>query len=163
MSTPEFQPSAVDAAEFINSVAGTPEHELAEGMRSELRHQILDEIFTRMEEHFDPSKSAEVDAIIVFEITGQAEDDTSDKFQVIIKNDTCSTSRELTETQTMYLVLEAADFLRLIAGQTTGMDLYIGGKLKVDGNLLLATRLSGLFLIPEADESAATGPQETKE
>lgn len=158
MSTPEFQLSAVDAAEFVKSVAGTPDHELAEGMRSEFRHQILDEIFKRMEEHFDPSKSADLNAVIDFEITGHADGDTSDEFQVVIRNDTCKTGREHTETQTMKLVLDGVDFLRLVANQTNGMDLYIAGKLKVDGNLMLATRLSGLFLIPEADDSAAPGP-----
>jgi putative sterol carrier protein len=160
MFTPD-ELMAVDAAQFAVSVTNAPDHELAAGMASPVRGQILDEVFRRMEEHFDPQKSKKVDAVIVFELTG-APSGESDRYQVIIRNNECSTSKEHTEQATMTLTLDAVDFLKLATNNATGMNMYIAGKLKVDGNLILATRLTGLFALPETapaanDSSASEG------
>lgn len=149
------QLTAVDAAQFAATVTNTPDHELAEGMASDARGPILDEVFRRMEEHFDPKKSKKIDAVVIFELTG-APSGEPDRYQVIIRNNTCSTSKELTEKPTMTLTLDAVDLLKLATNNAVSMNLYIAGKLKVDGNLILATRLTGLFAIPE-DVSSANG------
>lgn len=152
MFTPE-QLTAVDAAQFAASVAATPDHELAEGMASAVRGQILDEVFRRMEEHFDPTKSKKVDAVVIFELTGDPSGEP-DRYQVIIRDNTCSTSKELTEKPTMRLTLNAVDLLKLATNNAGSMNMYLAGRLKVDGNLILATRLTGLFAIPENAPSA---------
>ena len=158
MSATEFQLGQVDAADFARSVAETPLHELAEGMNGELRGQVLDEIFSRMEHHFDPKKSADVDLVINFTITGKPDSDP-DRYQVVIRNDVCKTGKELTEEAALGLTLDAVDFLRLVANLTNGMNLYIGGKLKIDGSMIVATRIAGLFAIP--DGSNADSPTTT--
>ncbi|MBI4897124.1 MAG: SCP2 sterol-binding domain-containing protein [Actinobacteria bacterium] len=153
MFTPD-QLMAVEPAHFAAAIAATPDHELAEGMASEIRGQVLDEIFRRMEEHFDPKKSKKLDLVIHFEITG-APSGESDKYQVTIRDNTCSVSKEMTDKPKLGLTLDAVHFLKLATGNAVGMNLYIGGKLKVDGNIILATRLEGLFVIPEAAEAGA--------
>src|SRR5438876_6791862 len=96
MSEPGIQAANVDPAEFARSVATTPDEQLAEGMRSELRGQILDEIFRRMEEHFDAQKAAGIDAVIHWTISGRA-DGGSDRYEVVLRNGTCRATNAPTE------------------------------------------------------------------
>lgn len=156
MFTPD-QLVAVQPAQFAAAIAAAPDHELAEGMASAARGQVLDEIFRRMEEHFDPNKSKKLDLVIHFELTG-APNGEPDRYQVIIRDNTCKVGKETTEKPKLALKLDAVDFLKLATNNANGMNLYIGGKLKVDGNIILATRLEGLFAIPEA-ASADAQPQ----
>jgi hypothetical protein len=74
MAASDLDTGAVDAAQFARSVATTPDAELAAGMRGELRGQILDEIFRRMEQHFRPDAAHAVDAVVHFHITDGGDD-----------------------------------------------------------------------------------------
>lgn len=156
MFTPE-ELMAVEPAAFAATVAATPDHELAEGMATEFRTVILDEVFRRMEEHFDPKKSKKLDLVIHFHLEGAASG-SLDSYQVIIQADKCTTSKDLDKKPKLALTLDGVDFLKLATNNLKGMDLYIKGRLKVDGNLILATRLQGLFLLPDADGAASAHP-----
>lgn len=156
MTTPELELNfgEVDPVQFAQIVAAMPDEQLAEGMASEARGTILDEIFRRMEEHFDPTQSADLTEIVNFVITGGPNGEP-DRFQVVIKDDKCCTTRNGTEQETLTLELDGASFLKVTAGIRTGMDLYLEGKLKIDGSMIKATRLAGLFAIPDGGDSAA--------
>jgi alkyl sulfatase BDS1-like metallo-beta-lactamase superfamily hydrolase len=161
MSELEF--GAVDPAEFAKAIAETPDEELVEGMRSDARGEILDEIFRRMEQYFDPSKSAQLDLVVHFVIEGQVDGDP-DFFEVVIREDTCTAGRERTADPGLGLQLEAVDFLRLITNQVKGMDLYLERRMKIDGNVIMATRLTGLFTTPgEAEAASAADTTPTTE
>ncbi len=166
MSSPELPDfeklGEVDAEDFAAAVAAVPDEQIAEGMQSEHRENILDEIFKRMEEHFDPTKSADVDLVIHFHITGRP-DGGVDDYQVVIRDDTCKTSKELTDEMGLGLELDAVEFIKLVANLTNGMDLYIGGKLKIDGNMIVATRITGLFAMPEAGKATTASTTATEE
>lgn len=144
---------AVDPAQFAAAVASTPDAALAEGMSGPIRVQVLDEIFGRMEEHFDPERSKDLDLVIHFELTGGA-DGAADAYQVVIRDDACRVGKELDETPEIKITLDAVDYLKLATNNAKAMDLYLSGKLKVDGNLILATRLQGLYTLPTADKAA---------
>lgn len=143
------QLTAVDPAQFAAAIKATPDHQLAEGMAGDFRGQVLDEIFRRMQEHYDPKRSKKLDLVVHFELTGSPTGQ-SDLFQVVLRNDQCVAGREATEDPKLKLTLDAVDFLKLATRNAVGMNLYISGKLKIDGNLILATRLEGLFSIPDA-------------
>jgi putative sterol carrier protein len=144
---------AVDPAQFAAAVAATPDAALAEGMSGPIRSQVLDEIFNRMEEHFDPERSKDLDLVIHFALTGAA-DGGSDSYQVTIRDDACKVAKELTETPEITITLDAVDYLKLATDNAKAMDLYLNGKLKVDGNLIIATRLQGLYTLPKAATAA---------
>ena len=163
MTQIDFDISGIDAGQFARLVADLPDEQIAEIINSDLRDQILDEIIRRMEEHFDPEKSADVEEIVNFVITGETDDATA-TYQVIITNGTCATSKEITEKPGLVLTLDGVNFLKLAADAVPGMTLYLDGKLKIDGNMIKATRLTGLFAMPEAEateaaETAAQGGQ----
>ncbi len=152
-----LDPVALDPVEFANIVRTASDAQLAHALAAR-RTVILDEIFTRMEEHFDPTKSADLDLVIHFNIGGQPEGDF-DRYQVVIRNDTCKTGRDRTEAAALGLTLDGVDFLKLVANLITGMDLYLAGKLKIDGNMMVATRLTGLFAMPDVGGVSTTATE----
>ncbi len=57
-----------------------------------------------------------------------------------------------TRYPTVTYEMDGVDFLRLITGRASGPKLFLFGRLKIRGNLLLAARMPGFFPIPGGDE-----------
>jgi putative sterol carrier protein len=144
---PGIDPQAVDPAEFAKSVATTPDEQLAEGMRGPLRHQILSEIFRRMEEHVDASKAQGVDAVMHWKITG-GPDDSVDHYEAMIQNGTCKVTDQPTSSPRVTFTIGGVEFLKLVTGNVDGPKLFMTGGLKIDGNLMFAAQAAGLFRVP---------------
>jgi putative sterol carrier protein len=147
--TDQIQPDAVDPAEFAKSVATTPDEQLAEGMRSALRGQILGEIFRRMEEHFDASRAHGVDAVMHWKITG-GPDDSVDQYEAVIKDGTCRVTDQPSQSPRVTFTIGGVEFLKLVTGNVDGPKLFMTGGLKIDGDLMFAAQVAGLFRVPGA-------------
>jgi putative sterol carrier protein len=152
--TDQIQPRAVDPAEFARSVATTPDEQLAEGMRSELRGQILDEIFRRMEAHFDSSKAQRVDAVLHWKITGRP-DGSLDHYEAVIRGGACRVTAQPSESPRVTFTIGGVEFLKLVTGNVDGPKLFMTGGLKIDGDLMFAAQVAGLFKIPGGRASAS--------
>jgi putative sterol carrier protein len=140
----------VDPAAFARAVAETPDEALAEGMRSENRDLILDEIFSRMEHHFDASQAAGVEAVIDWKIWDRP-DGGYDHYRVTITGGACSVAKDPGEDAAPRVTfkLRPVTFLRLVTGGASGPQLFLTGKLKIDGDLMFAARVQNLFEIPK--------------
>jgi putative sterol carrier protein len=149
VTEPAIDPQAVDPAQFAQSVATTPDEQLAEGMRSELRPQVLDEIFRRMEEHFDPSKAQGVDAVMHWKITDRP-GGGEDVYEAVIKNGSCTVTKEPTGSPRVTFTIGPVEFLKLVTGNADGPQLFMTGGLKIEGDLMFAAQAAGLFKIPGA-------------
>lgn len=135
--------------DFAVSIAVMSDENLEAMVRSPLRLVILDEIVSRMEGEFMPERAHGLEAVFHFLITGRP-DGGNDAYQMTIANDTCVTGKTLDAEPKIVLTLDAASFLKLVTGVVTGVDLYIGGKLKIDGAMLMGTRIVNMFNIPTA-------------
>jgi putative sterol carrier protein len=142
-----IDPEAVDPAAFAKSVATTPDEQLAEGMRSELRAQILGEIFRRMEEHFDPAKAQGVSAVMHWKIT-DGPDDSVDHYEAVIENGICQVTDQPTKPARVTFTIGGVEFLKLVTGNADGPALFMSGGLKIDGDLMFAAQAAGLFRVP---------------
>jgi putative sterol carrier protein len=145
--TDQIEPGAVDPAEFAKSVATTPDEQLAEGMRSGLRGQILGEIFRRMEEHFDASKAQGVDAVLHWKITG-GPDDSVDHYEAVIRDGACRVTDQPSQSPRVSFTLGGVEFLKLVTGNIDGPRLFMTGGLKIEGDLMFAAQVAGLFKVP---------------
>jgi putative sterol carrier protein len=141
--------TSVDPAEFARSIATTPEEELAEGLRGELRGPILDEIFRRMEEHFRADKAQGVDAVVRFVIGGRA-DGGADSYEATIRNGACTVSRDLVAAPRVTIATDRVNFLKLVTGNANGPEFFMTGKLRVEGDLMFAAQVTGFFTVPNA-------------
>jgi putative sterol carrier protein len=139
--------AAVDAAEFARSISDVSDEQLAEAMASEMRPTILDEIFSRMEQHFRPERAANVDAVIHWRIGG-GPDGSEDHYEVVVRNGSLSYTDEPSEEPRVTFKMDGATFLRLVTGNASGPMLFMTGKLKIVGDMMFAAQVQGLFKIP---------------
>jgi putative sterol carrier protein len=141
--------SNVDPAEFAKAVASTPDEQLAAGMQSEARSQILDEIFQRMGDHAVAERIAGVDAIVHFEITG-GRDGASDFYEIVIRNGKFAVNRQSSGPARVTLTIDGVAFLKMAAGAANGPELFMQGRLKLAGDMVFATQIATFFTLPSA-------------
>ncbi len=143
--TQAIDASQVDPHEFARSIARTPDEQLREGIEGPLRGQILAEIFQRMEHHFRPASAQ--DAVIHWLITGRP-DGAEDQWEVVITAGACTVSPEPKSDPRVTLKLDGVDFLKLVTGNANGPMLFMGGRLKIEGDLMFSTQIQSMFTIP---------------
>jgi putative sterol carrier protein len=82
-----------------------------------------------------------VNASIVFHVTGADGGD----WTVDIKNKSCMVSTGAINSPTVVITASSKDLLEIFSGKLNGMQAYMTGRLKVKGNIGLATQLVNLF------------------
>jgi putative sterol carrier protein len=134
--------------QFASLISQATDEQLADGMASN-RELILTEIFTRMPEQFDPAKASDVSAVVEWQIT-DAPDGGTDRWQLTIDDGACTCEKNGDAEADVTFNVGPIDFVKLIAGAESGPKLFVFGKLKIHGNLMLAARVQGFFKVPGA-------------
>ena len=138
----------VDPAAFAKTIADTPDEQLAEGMASENRGIVLEGIFGQMEEHFDAEGAKGTDAIVDWKIFDRPEGGY-DHWRIEIADGTCRVHNEPDERPaSVTFRVKPVDFLKLVTGNASGPQMFITGKLKIEGDLMFAARVQGFFKVP---------------
>jgi putative sterol carrier protein len=145
--------SAVDPDDFANLIAGASDEMIAEIVDGPQRKQVLDEIFGRMADHVDPAKAKGTDAVVHFKILDRPDElgGGYDHYEVVFVDGDCTASDRPEREPKVTLKVGAVDFLKLAASKASGPTLFMTGKLKLQGDVMLASRLTGFFRIPSAD------------
>lgn len=138
----------IDPDQYAALVRDASDEQLDEGMRVN-RELILGEIFRRMGDHFDADKAGKVDAVIEWRIL-EPEEGEYDRWQMVIEARRCAVERDGDRKPSVTYTVGPVDFIRLISGNKSGPELFMLGKLKVRGNLMLAARMPSWFHIPGA-------------
>jgi predicted lipid carrier protein YhbT len=129
---------------FARIVRDATDEQLAEGMASN-RELILAEIFRQMPENLDAGKAAAVDAVVEWRIT---HDQGQEVWQVTLRGGRATVERGTPGEPQVVFEIGEVDFLRLVGGHVEGPLLFMHGKLKVDGDLVLAVQMPNLFRLP---------------
>ncbi|MCM2410449.1 SCP2 sterol-binding domain-containing protein [Streptomyces sp. RKAG290] len=139
--------AAVSPPEFARIVKGLSAKQLGEVMHGELRTRVLGEVFGRMRQQFRPEAAGQLKALIRWKITG----DTDEVYETSIAEGGCTISegRSDAEPRTT-LVMGDADFLKLVSGNGNPVTMFMMRKLKVAGDVGLASGLTRYFDIPKA-------------
>ena len=140
-----------DASQLAAMVGQVSDEQLAEGMSNpEGRKMVLDEIFKRMGEHVEPSQIEGIDAVVHFKIT-DAPGGGEDTYEVVIRDGSVKVSDEPSTDQPKTTISAApVPFLKLVTGQQSGPVMFMTGKLKLEGDVMFASRLTSFFRIPSA-------------
>lgn len=141
------EPSAVRPEQFAALVRDASDQQLEEGFR-ENREVLLEEIFRRMPEQFDPERGAGVEAVIEWQITRP--DGEPDRWQVAIRDGACTATRDGSADPDVSMRVGPVDFVKLITGVEAGPKMFVFGRLRIRGNLMLAARMQGWFRLPTA-------------
>ena len=141
-----------DPQQFAELIANANDDQLREVIESQMRKQILDEIFGRMAEHVEPSQIAGLDAVVHFKILDRPEDQGGgyDHYEVVIADGTVRADDSPTQDPKVTIKTSGVQFLKLAAGKASGPVLFMTGKLKLEGDVMLASRLTSFFKIPSA-------------
>jgi putative sterol carrier protein len=145
----------MDPASFAKLIAQADDQQLEQAMQGPLRTVMLDEIVNRMQDEFVPERANEVDAVFQFNITG-GPTGKPDVYQLKVRDNQCATSKGAPEEASVSVEIDAVNFLKMTSGQEKGMNMYLSGRLKMDGAMMLLTRLESMFNIPETPAPAAS-------
>ena len=142
----------VDPADFANLIAASTDEQLAETMSGPARKQVLDEIFSRMAEHVDPAAARDTNAVVHFKILDRPDalGGGYDHYEVVFQDGACSVSDQPERDPQVTIRVGPVRFLKLASNQASGPTLFLTGKLKLEGDVMLASRLTGFFHIPSA-------------
>ncbi len=128
--------------QFAELVRNTSDDQIETGIRAAGIETVLDRIFEGMQSRFVPEKAADVDTTIQWVVTDQGNEYP---YQFVVKNGACSQSRGRAESPRVTLTAGLVSFMRLIAGQENGVQLFMRGALKVGGDLLFSQRVQTFF------------------
>ena len=92
-----------------------------------------------MKAKFNPSAAEGLDLVFGFRI-----DDTQN-FSLVVKNNTCELLEGENPDAQVTLVMDAETMKGIVSGETDGMQAFMGGKLRVEGDMMLSMKLSELF------------------
>jgi putative sterol carrier protein len=145
---PTIGAEGVDAVAFAGQVGQVSDDDLRTLMSSDMRGQVLDEIFRRMVEHFRPDRAQGIEAVIHWKILDRP-DGGYDHYEFVISGGAASLSPAPSADPTLEFRIGPVHFLRLVTGNAAGPLLFMTGKLKIKGDLALAARAPGFFEIPK--------------
>ena len=141
--------NGVDETQLAQIVAGATDQQLEELMASEARKEILEDVFRRMTEHVDGERARDVTTVVHWKIYDRP-DGGYDHYEVVLEAGRCAVSDSPSREPAVTLKLKPADFLKLVSGSASGPTMFMTGKLKLEGDVMLASRLTSLFHIPKA-------------
>ncbi len=104
----------------------------------------VEKLMELMPKAFQPDKAGDVDADIVFNLTG----DQGGDWTLHIHGGEASVTEGATEGARLTLTADAGDFLQLITGELNAMSAFAQGKVKLKGDLSLAMKLMDFFKLP---------------
>ncbi|HST26584.1 MAG TPA: MaoC/PaaZ C-terminal domain-containing protein [Gaiellaceae bacterium] len=102
----------------------------------------LDTIFQGMQQEFQPDRASGVDATVQWVISDGGEEKP---YFLTIKDGTFAWEHGQTESPTVTLSTDSDSFVALMTGKAQGAALYMSGKLRIQGDLMLAQRMSQFF------------------
>lgn len=108
---------------------------------SEEKRPTARQLVESMPKYFRPEKAEGINAVIQYHLTGEGGGD----WVVRIENGTCTVEEGTAENPTLTLTMDAEDYVDLISGKLDGMTAFMTGKLKLEGDFTLATRLQSFF------------------
>ncbi len=117
-----------------------------ESMLREDRPAALEDAFRRMTEGFDAAAAGDLDAVLEWRITGRP-GGGHDRFQLHISDGECRLVPGGDAAATVTLTIRAEDFLKLMSGSARGSALFTFGKMKIDGDVVLAARVPSFFRV----------------
>ena len=93
-----------------------------------------------MKAKFNPAAAAGLDLVFGFNIT-----DENKQYALIVKDGTCDIQEGENPDANCTLVLDSETLKGIVSGETDGMQAFMGGKLRVEGDMMLSMKLSELF------------------
>jgi putative sterol carrier protein len=132
-------------ADDLTQLTEGSDDEVAQKIHDAGTEQVLGGVFGGMQERFQPDRASGVDAQIQWLVSDGGEEHP---YVVTIKDGACETESGRAESPRVTLGTDVVSFAKLMAGKAQGPQLYMTGKLKIQGDLMLAQRMTTFFAPP---------------
>jgi putative sterol carrier protein len=133
------------AEQFAEAVKGMSDEELAEAVKNLGYDATLKQIFDEMPNAFVPEKAAGVSSELQYDINTE---EGVKQWSVKIADGTCTTSEGPASEPRLTLSVDLVNFIRLIFNQVDGTQLFMSGKLKLQGDMMFAMQMQTFFQRP---------------
>ncbi|MCF3123705.1 SCP2 sterol-binding domain-containing protein [Streptomyces arenae] len=147
----ELDFARVTPEEFARIVKGLSGREIAEiAQDGALRTRVLQEVFGRMERQFKPETAGSLKALIRWKVTGSGENGEA-VYETDIADGTCTVREGRSDAEPrVTLIMGDAEFLKLVSGNASPVTMFMMRKVKIAGDVALASGLTRYFDIPKA-------------
>jgi len=95
------------------------------------------EFIKKLPSAFDAAAASDTECVLQF--------NTSQPAYATIKGGACAVAEGSAASADVTLTMEDDDFVALMTGELNGMTAFMTGKLQIDGDLMLAQRITGFF------------------
>lgn len=96
-------------------------------------------VFEQMEKSFNADAAAGLNLVFQFDI----EDDAT--YHLVINDGTCEMKEGAHEDPSVTLIMNSETLKGIVSGETDGMQAFMAGQLRAEGDMMLATKLGELF------------------
>jgi putative sterol carrier protein len=96
-------------------------------------------IIETMQSKFNADAAAGLDLIFQFNI------EDADTYHLIVKDGTCELGQGENDDANVTLIMNTETLEGITSGETDGMQAFMSGQLRVEGDMMLATKLGELF------------------
>ncbi|RMD81080.1 MAG: sterol-binding protein [Candidatus Dadabacteria bacterium] len=102
------------------------------------------EVFEQMPSRFNAAAAAGVNATYQFDLTGEG----GATYHVKIADGKCEVKEGAAENPNITITMAASDYLDMINGKLNPQMAFMGGKLKIKGDMSLALKMQQIFPNP---------------
>lgn len=99
------------------------------------------QVFEKLEKNFNADAASGLDLVFQFNI----EDDKN--YHLIIKDGTCQLVEGDHADPSVTLIMNSETLQGVVSGETDGMQAFMAGQLRAEGDMMLATKLGELFTL----------------
>jgi putative sterol carrier protein len=98
-------------------------------------------IFAKMPAAFLPHKTADLNAIFQIELTGEA----GGNWTLAVTNGSLTIIEGTAQTPNLTLTMSASDYIAISRGEANPVNLFMAGKVKLQGDMGLALKFQEMF------------------
>lgn len=99
----------------------------------------ITEVFEQMKDKFNSDAAAGLDLVFQFDI------EDSDTYHLLIKDGGLEIVEGANDDPNVTLIMDTETMIGIMTGEVDGMQAFMMGKLRAEGDMMLATKLSELF------------------
>ncbi len=96
-------------------------------------------VFEKLQQNFNADAASGLDLVFQFDI----EDDSS--YHLVIKDGNCDLNEGNHDDPSVTLIMNSETLQGIVSGETDGMQAFMAGQLRAEGDMMLATKLGELF------------------
>jgi putative sterol carrier protein len=101
----------------------------------------IEDLKTRMGSVFKADKASGVDSVYQFDLSG----DNGGQFWLKVKDGAYEAGDGSSDNPTITLTASADDFFKVVNGDMAAMSAFMGGKIKIKGDMSQALKLQSIF------------------